>query len=66
MLFIDKLFGADFLSSSDGEIVVSLLYHRKLDEAWQEKAIEISNELRINIIGRSRKQKLHSFYQYYS
>lgn len=53
-----KLFGADFLSSSDGEIVVSLLYHRKLDEAWQEKAIEISNELNINIIGRSRKQKL--------
>ena len=26
-----KLFGADFLSSSSGEIVVSLLYHRKLD-----------------------------------
>jgi tRNA (Uracil-5-)-methyltransferase. len=32
-----KLFGADFLSSSSGEIVVSLLYHRKLDDTWQEK-----------------------------
>ena len=53
-----KLFGADFLSSSSGEIVVSLIYHRKLDEAWQEKAIEIANELGIYIIGRSRKQKL--------
>ena len=53
-----KLFGADFLSSSTGEIVVSLLYHRKLDEQWQEKATEIANELGIYIIGRSRKQKL--------
>ena len=53
-----KLFGADFLSSSSGEIVVSLLYHRKLDEAWQELAKEIADELDIYIIGRSRKQKL--------
>lgn len=53
-----KLFGADFLSSSDGNIVVSLIYHRKLDEAWQEVAQKISKELGIFIIGRSRKQKL--------
>lgn len=53
-----KLFGADFLSSSSGEIVVSLLYHRALDEEWQEKARQIAQELNIYIIGRSRKQKL--------
>ena len=53
-----KLFGADFLSSSDGEIVVSLLYHRKLDEEWKALATQISNELGIYIIGRSRKQKV--------
>ncbi|WP_373035454.1 tRNA (uridine(54)-C5)-methyltransferase TrmA [Sulfurimonas sp.] len=53
-----KLFGADFLSSSSGEIVVSLIYHRKLDEQWQEKATEIAKELGIYVIGRSRKQKL--------
>ena len=53
-----KLFGADFLSSSDGEIVVSLLYHRQLDQEWQEKANEIAQELSINIIGRARKQKI--------
>lgn len=53
-----KLFGADFLSSSSGEIVVSLLYHRALDEAWQELATQIASELGIYIIGRSRKQKL--------
>jgi len=53
-----KLFGADFLSSSSGEIVVSLLYHRRLDEAWQVVATEIADALGIYIIGRSRKQKL--------
>ena len=53
-----KLFGADFLSSSSGEIVVSLIYHRKLDVAWQEKAKQIAQELGIYIIGRSRKQKV--------
>jgi len=53
-----KLFGADFLSSSSGEIVVSLLYHRKLDAVWEEKAKKIAEELCVYIIGRSRKQKV--------
>ncbi|MEA3523179.1 MAG: tRNA (uridine(54)-C5)-methyltransferase TrmA [Campylobacterota bacterium] len=52
-----KLFGADFLSASSGEIVVSLLYHRRLDDVWKEKAKALSEELGIHIIGRSRKQK---------
>ncbi|WP_457745617.1 tRNA (uridine(54)-C5)-methyltransferase TrmA [Sulfurimonas sp.] len=53
-----KLFGADFLSSSSGEIVVSLLYHRQLDAKWQESAGMIAEKLGIYIIGRARKQKL--------
>jgi tRNA (uracil-5-)-methyltransferase len=53
-----KLFGADFLSSSSGEIVVSLLYHRKLDESWSALAQNIAQKLGIYIIGRSRKQKV--------
>jgi len=53
-----KLFGADFLSSSSGEIVVSLLYHRKLDDRWQVIANKIAQKLNIYIIGRSRKQKV--------
>lgn len=53
-----KLFGSDFLSSSSGEIVVSLLYHRALDEEWQKEAAAIAEDLNIYIIGRSRKQKV--------
>jgi len=53
-----KLFHIDFLSTTHGETVVSLLYHRKLDEAWTVKATQIAKALDIHIIGRSRKQKV--------
>ena len=53
-----KLFGIDFLSSSSGQIVVSMLYHRRLDEEWQSLTNQIAKELGIYIIGRSRKQKV--------
>lgn len=53
-----KLFGADFLSSTSSQTVVSLLYHRRLDDEWSEKAKLIAKELGISIIGRSRKQKV--------
>ena len=54
----EKLFGCDFLSATSGEMVVSLLYHKKLDESWLQNAKQIAKELDINIIGRSRKQKV--------
>lgn len=53
-----KLFGIDFLTSSSGEVLASLIYHRALDEQWQEFARIIEKELGIYIIGRSRKQKI--------
>jgi len=53
-----KLFGVDFLTSGEGEIAVSMLYHRPLDEEWKTKALELEKRLGIYIIGRSRKQKL--------
>jgi len=51
-----RLFGIDFLSTQSGEVVVSFLYHRALDEEWQVSARRIEAELGIHIIGRSRKQ----------
>lgn len=52
-----KLFGMDFLSSREGDIVVSMLYHRRLDDAWRTQAETIAQRFKISIIGRSRKQK---------
>ena len=58
-----KLFQVDFLSSLSGEVLVSLLYHRKLDEEWVVEAKMLRDELgksgqSIDIIGRARKMKL--------
>ncbi|MCL1039597.1 tRNA (uridine(54)-C5)-methyltransferase TrmA [Shewanella submarina] len=56
-----KLFQVDFLSTLSGEILVSLLYHRQLDDAWMEEARALKNRLsekfNVNLIGRARKQK---------
>lgn len=57
-----KLFQVDFLTSSTGEAVISLLYHRQLDTDWQRQATELRDYLQtlaqVSIIGRARKQKL--------
>ena len=52
-----KLFQVEFLSTTTGDILVSLLYHKKLDEDWSSYAKQLSDELNIKIIGRARKQK---------
>lgn len=57
-----KLFQIDYLSSSNDEILVSLLYHKPLNQAWQDQIQDILATLRtqykIDIIGRAKKQKL--------
>ncbi|WP_394245416.1 tRNA (uridine(54)-C5)-methyltransferase TrmA [Vibrio astriarenae] len=58
-----KLFQVDFLSTLSGEILVSLLYHRQLDEAWIEEAKALKQRLNdegfnLNLIGRARKMKI--------
>ena len=52
-----RLFQAEFLSTTTGEVLVSLIYHRKLDEQWEQRAKSLEQELKVHIVGRSRKQK---------
>lgn len=52
-----KLFQVEFLSTTTGDMLVSLLYHKRLDENWSIEAAKLSGELNIKIIGRARKQK---------
>ena len=53
-----KLFAIEFLNSTTGDMLVTLIYHRKLEEDWNTLALELSNKFNIKIIGRSRKQKV--------
>ena len=53
-----KLFQIEFQSSRSKEVMVSLIYHKKLGPDWIEKANLIKDNLKCSIIGRSKKQKL--------
>ncbi len=53
-----KLFQVDFLATLSGELLVTLLYHRALDEDWVKAARAVKEALGIDLIGRARKQKL--------
>ena len=58
-----KLFQVDFLSTLSGEILVSLLYHRQLNDEWQQEARALKQRLNdegfnLDLIGRARKMKI--------
>lgn len=58
-----KLFQIDYLSTLSNQIVISLLYHRKLDDEWQQAAAALRDQLRaegldVQLIGRATKTKI--------
>ncbi len=53
-----KIFSVEFLGSTTNDLLVTLIYHKKLESNWEEKAKKLEKLLNIKIIGRSRKQKL--------
>ncbi|PIE25093.1 MAG: tRNA (uridine(54)-C5)-methyltransferase TrmA [Neptuniibacter caesariensis] len=53
-----KLFQIDFLSTLSGELLVTMLYHRAIDNEWAEAAKSLKEQFNIQIIGRSRKTKI--------
>ncbi len=57
-----RLFQVDFLSTLSGELLISLLYHKQLDESWTNKAQQLKATLSaiapVDIVGRAKKQKI--------
>lgn len=59
-----KLFEAEFLCNQNGDLIISLSYHRPLDaSAWKEAALKLKEQclqegLNVDFIGRARKQKI--------
>ena len=53
-----KLFSIEFLQSTTNDLLVTLIYHKKLEDDWIIKAKELEERLNIKIIGRSKKQKI--------
>lgn len=53
-----RLYGVEFLATLSGDMLVTLIYHRKLDAEWENAARELATNLNIALIGRSKGQKL--------
>jgi tRNA (uracil-5-)-methyltransferase len=58
-----KLFQIDYLTTMSNQAVVSMLYHRKLGEEWQQHAEALRDNLRaqgfnVHLIGRATKTKI--------
>ena len=53
-----KLFSMEFLTTTTDQALVTLIYHKPLDDQWQQQASQLAAQLNIKIIGRSRKQKM--------
>ncbi|EXE78125.1 tRNA (uridine(54)-C5)-methyltransferase TrmA [Acinetobacter nosocomialis] len=57
-LLSQRLFEVDFLATLSGEMLVTLIYHRKLNQEWEQAAKALAEKLNIKIMGRSRGQKV--------
>ena len=53
-----KLFQVEFLTTLAGDAMVTLCYHRPLDEAWEVAAQRLAATLGVSIIGRSKGKRL--------
>lgn len=53
-----KLFQIEFLTTTTNEILVSLIYHRQLDDEWIVLAKQLQQQFSIFVIGRARKQRV--------
>lgn len=50
----EKLFRIDFLSNQNNDVLIVLIYHKYLNQEWQDTIIKFSD----NIIGISKKQRI--------
>lgn len=57
-LLIERLFQIEFLSTLNGDVLVTLIYHKSLNEQWEQAAKPLETHFNIHLIGRSRKQKI--------
>ncbi|PKQ42725.1 tRNA (uridine(54)-C5)-methyltransferase TrmA [Pseudomonas sp. YY-1] len=53
-----KLFQVEFLTTLAGDALITLAYHRPLDDVWQAEAEKLAAALNVSLVGRSRGQRL--------
>ncbi|EKT4521844.1 tRNA (uridine(54)-C5)-methyltransferase TrmA [Pseudomonas putida] len=53
-----RLFQVEFLTTLAGDAMVTLCYHRPLDDAWEAAARQLAADLGVSLIGRSKGKRL--------
>lgn len=53
-----KLFQVEFLTTLSGDALITLAYHRPLDEAWQAEAEQLAADLGVSLVGRSKGKRI--------
>ncbi len=53
-----RLYAVEFLASSQGACLVTLIYHKPIDDAWATAAATLAAQFGIGIVGRSRGRRL--------
>jgi tRNA (uracil-5-)-methyltransferase len=54
----NRLFQLEYLNTLSGDMLVTLIYHRQLDEEWISEAKLLKEKYGIHIIGRARKLRI--------
>ncbi len=54
----NRLFQVEFLTTLAGDAMITMCYHRPLDEAWEAAARELAATLGVSVIGRSKGKRL--------
>tara|TARA_R110002072_G_scaffold83910_3_gene190179 strand:- start:8091 stop:9173 length:1083 start_codon:yes stop_codon:yes gene_type:complete len=53
-----RLFQLEYLSTLSGEVLVTLIYHRKIGDEWIAQAKALKEKLGIHVIGRAKKMRI--------
>jgi tRNA (uracil-5-)-methyltransferase len=53
-----QLYSVEFLATLAGDLLITLIYHKQLDEAWEVAARALMAAMGVAVMGRSRGQKL--------
>lgn len=54
----EKLYEVRFLTTLRGDSLITMIYHKPIDERWTAAATPLAQELGVSLVGRSRKRKL--------
>lgn len=57
-LLRERLWQVEFLDTLAGDALLTLIYHRRLDADWELAARELADGLGVQLIGRSRGQRI--------